>query len=116
MNDQSRKEPERCEQDFPALLDPDDVASLLRCSTKEVHVLVRIGEIACVQISPRKRLFTTQQVQEYVRSKTIERRVDRGSPRPVSSTPRKGGETRRITGTETEVSRASLIQEMSQWD
>jgi hypothetical protein len=116
MNDQNRKEPERCEQELTTLLDPDEVAGLLRCSTKDVHGLVRAGELACVQISPRKRLFTSQHIQEYVESKTIQRRVDTKSPRPVSSGPKKGGETRRRKGTETEVSRASLIQEMSQWD
>ena len=116
MTNQERKEPERCEREMTALLDPDEVASFLRCTTKEVHGLVRAGELACVQVSPRKRLFTHEQIHQYIASKTIERRIDRKSLRPVSSTPKKGGETERRKGIETEVSRASLIEEMSEWD
>ncbi len=116
MNDQNGKELKRCEQELTALLEPEEVADLLRLSTKDVHGLVRAGELACVQISPRKRLFTIRQIQAYVQSKTIQRRVDTKTHRPVSSRPKKGGDTNHIEGTKTEVSRASLIQEMSQWD
>ena len=109
MNDQNRKEPERCEQELATLLDPDEVAGLLRCSTKEIHGLVRAGELACVQISPRKRLFTTRQVEEYVESKSVSRRIDTKTARPVSSSSKKGGE--KSFGD----SRTSLRKEMSQW-
>lgn len=109
MTDQNGKEQDRCEQELSALLYPEEVADLLRCSTKDVHGLVRAGEIACVQTSPRKRLFTTQQVQEYIESKSVPRRIDRKKPRPVSSRPKKGGE--KSFGD----SRTSLRKEMSQW-
>jgi hypothetical protein len=109
MTNQERKEPERCERELTALLDPDEVAGFLRCTTKEVHGLVRAGELACVQVSARKRLFTHEQIRQYIESKTIERRVDRKRARRVSCTPEKGGE--KSFGE----SRADLREEMRAW-
>ena len=109
MTNQDRKEPERCERELTALLDPDEVAALLRCSPKTVHGLVRAGELACVQVSARKRLFSTDQIHQYIESKTIQRRVDRKRARRVSCTPEKGGE--KTFGE----SRADLREEMRAW-
>ena len=109
MTNQERKEPERCERELTALLDPDEVAGFLRCTTKDVHGLVRAGELACVQVSPSKRLFSIDQIQQYIESKTIERRVDRKRSRRVSCTPEKGGE--KSLG----FVRTALKEEMQSW-
>ena len=109
MTNQERKEPERCEKELTALLEPDEVAALLRCSTKMLHGLVRAGELACVQVSARKRLFSTDQIHQYIESKTIERRVDRKRGRRVSCTPEKGGE--KSLG----FVRTALKEEMQSW-
>jgi hypothetical protein len=109
MINQDTKEPGRCEKELTALLDPDEVAGFLRCSTKEVHGLVRAGELACIQVSPRKRLFTYEQIHQYIESKTIERRVDRKRSRRVSCTPEKGGE--KSLG----FVRTALKEEMQSW-
>ena len=85
------------------------VASILGVSPKTVHKLVREGKLACVQVTTRERRFTHEQVQEYIRSRSTEVRVDRKDPRPVSSPPKKGGE--RSIG----VSGTDLRREMRSW-
>jgi hypothetical protein len=109
-----RKEPERCEKELTALLYPDEVAGLLRCSTKDVHGLVRAGELSCVQVSPRKRLFTTDHIHQYIESKTIQRRIDKKTPRPVSSKPKRGGERRRRPESFEVQGSGSLVKEIQE--
>jgi excisionase family DNA binding protein len=100
------------------LLNVAVVASVLGVSPKTVHKLVREGKLACVQITSRERRFTEDQVQEYIRSRTMPTRVDKSHHRRLSSPPRKGGE-KREQGTNTEVSKACLLkdlrEEMRQW-
>jgi excisionase family DNA binding protein len=78
--------------DRQTLLVPLDVATRLKVSVKTIHKLVREGKLSCVQVTGRERRFTDEQVQEYIRSRTIPSRVDKKPHGPVSSRPRKGGE------------------------
>ena len=63
--------------DFPLLKSPDEVARILQITAKSVHKLVREGKLSCVQVTARKRCFTDEQVQEYIRSRTVPTRVDK---------------------------------------
>jgi excisionase family DNA binding protein len=69
----------------------EEVGQILSISTKTVHKLVREKKLACVQVTSRERRFTPEQVQDYIRSQTIEARVDKKDPRPVQSPLKKGG-------------------------
>jgi Helix-turn-helix domain len=109
MNDQNRKEPERCDREFQKLLDAEEAAQALSCTVKTIHRKVRAGELGCVQISEKKRMFTADQIQDFIDSKTIEPIIDRNSSVRVSSEPRKGGE--KSFG----CSRTSLREEMRSW-
>ena len=93
------------------LLDSAQVAAALKVSVKSVHKLVREGKLSCVQVTARKRCFTDEQVQEYIRSRTIPTRVDKKPHGPVSSRPRRGGETGKSVG----VSGKGLREEMREW-
>lgn len=73
------------------LLDAKEVAEMIRVAIKTVHKLAREGRLACVQITPRERRFTQEQVQEYIRVQSTEMRVDRKAASAVSSRPKKGG-------------------------
>lgn len=81
-----------------ALWHASDVAQLLGISVKTVHKLVREGKLACVQVTARERRFTPEQVQEYIRSRSTEVRVDKTVPRPVQSPLKKGGIRRKSAG------------------
>jgi excisionase family DNA binding protein len=101
-----------------ALLRAADVAALLGISIKTVHKLVRERKLASVQVTPRERRFTREQVQEYIESQSTGIRVDKKPTPTVSSRPRKGGEHRK-RGEKTGVSKAcqldQLKEEMRQW-
>jgi excisionase family DNA binding protein len=92
-----------------SLLDPVEVARMLKISVKTVHKLVREKKLACVQVTSRERRFTDEQVQEYIQSRSTSVRVDKKEPRPVSSRPRKGGEK------SFSFSCVDLREEMKQW-
>jgi hypothetical protein len=109
MTNQNRKEPERCEQEFQKLLSPEEAAKSLCCNVKSIHRKVRVGELGCVQISRKKRMFTMEQIQHFIESKTVEPVIDKRRSGPVSSRPRKGGE--KSFGE----SRADLREEMRAW-
>ena len=96
---------------FPLLKSPDEVALILQITAKSVHKLVREGKLSCVQVTARKRCFTDEQVQEYIRSRTIPTRVDKKPRGPVSSRPRRGGEAGKSVG----VSGKGLREEMRRW-
>ena len=92
-----------------ALLKTSDVAVILRVSAKTVNKLVREKKLACVQVTPRDRRFTHEQIQEYIQSQSTSVRVDKNKPRPVKSPPKKGG-TKSIG-----VSGTDLRKEMRSW-
>ena len=93
-----------------SLLDAEEVALRYKISTKTVHKLVREGKLACVQITAKERRFTQEQVDEYIRSQSIEVRVDKRDPRVVSSRPKKGG-----VKSSGDTVRAQLREEMRSW-
>lgn len=95
---------------LPSLYTAEDVAATLGISVKTVHKLVREGKLECVQVTSRERRFTPEQVQEFIHSKTISKRVDRKAALPVSSRPRKGGENSSRV-----FDRADLLKEMRSW-
>ncbi len=90
------------------LLSAKDVAEILGISVKTVNKLVREGKLGCVQVTVKERRFSEEQIREYIDSRTIERPVDRKSPKPVDF-PRKGG--KKSFG----CSRTSLREEMRSW-
>jgi excisionase family DNA binding protein len=94
-----------------ALLKAPEVAALLGLSPKTIHKLVRDKKLACVQVTARERRFTHEQVQEYIRSRSIEVRVDKKPASTVSSRPRKGGDRGQSVG----VYGKDLREEMRRW-
>ncbi|MBI5247881.1 MAG: helix-turn-helix domain-containing protein [Desulfomonile tiedjei] len=107
-NSESRKENDSDKIGIQRLLSPKDVAEILGISVKTVNKLVREGKLGCVQVTGKERRFTEDQVRVYIESRTIERPVDRKSPKPVDF-PRKGGE--KSLG----FARTALKQEMQSW-
>lgn len=93
------------------LLEPKDVASIMKISLKAVHKLVREGKLQCVQVSARERRFTPEQVQQYIESRSTEICFDKKASPTVSSRPRKGGEKSKFVG----VSGKDLRKEMKRW-
>jgi DNA-binding transcriptional MerR regulator len=49
----------------------DEVASRLRVSPRRIHALVRSGQLACVQVTPRTRIFTEEQIAAFERARTV---------------------------------------------
>lgn len=90
------------------LLTAMEVASILGISPKTVHKLVREKKLANVQVTPRERRFTPEQVRQYIESRSTEIRFDKKAAPTVSSPPRKGGEPRKSTGD----SGTDLVKEM----
>ncbi len=109
MNDQNGKEPERYERKYLKLLSAEETAQVLCCTVKTIHRKVREGELGCIQVSEKKRMFTEDQIQDFIDSRTIEPIIDRNSSVRVSSEPRKGGEK------SFRFSRTSLREEMRSW-
>lgn len=93
------------------LLKPEDVANILDLSIKSIHRLSREGKLQCVQVSARERRFTPEQVEQFIESQSTGICVDKKTSRPVSSTPKKGGEKSRFVG----VSGKDLRKEMKKW-
>jgi excisionase family DNA binding protein len=108
LNEEKRQRNDEERVPIPRLLSTRDVAEILRISAKTVNKLVREGKLGCVQVTTRERRFSEEQVEGFVESRTIERPVDRKSPKPVDF-PRKGG--KKSFG----CSRTSLREEMRSW-
>jgi hypothetical protein len=96
--------------DRRTLLGPLDVAAKLNIPVKAVHMFVREGKLACVQVSARVRRFTEEQVQEFIQSQSIPRRVDKKPRRPLSSPLMKGGDKKSVG-----LSRTDLRKEIRSW-
>ncbi|MFH1117287.1 MAG: helix-turn-helix domain-containing protein [Pseudomonadota bacterium] len=91
------------------LLEPREVAGMLKISLKTVHKLARERKLGCVQVTARYRRFTHEQVQEYIQSQSTEVRVDRRAAPGVIFRPKKGG-AKSIGGSGTD-----LRKEMRSW-
>jgi len=74
------------------LLSPNEVAQYLGVRLKTVHEYVRQGELGCVQISPKERKFTEEQVLEFLerKSKPAKKPIDKRASKSVTY-PQKGG-------------------------
>jgi excisionase family DNA binding protein len=108
INNETGKENEQERIFIQKLLSAKDVAEILGISVKTVNKLVREGKLGCVQVTEKERRFTEQQVEGFVESRTIERPVDRTSPKPLDFN-RKGG--KKSLG----FTRTALKQEMQSW-
>ncbi len=112
MERQMKNDSAKCDARLACILYTDtEVANMLLVHKKMIHKFVREGKLACVQITPRIRRFTPEQVQHYIDSHSSPPSVDKKDPRPVSSPPRKGGEKSRFVG----VSGKDLRKEMKKW-
>jgi len=100
------------------LLTVKDAAARLHLTVKTIHRLVREGALECVQVTPRRRLFTEDQIKRFIESRTIKppRQVDsKARPRlPWEPKPaKKGGENHSdLRGV---AARRKLREEMAQW-
>jgi excisionase family DNA binding protein len=97
---------------LPDLLTPKQTAEYLGIKTKTVHQLVREGKLACIQITPKDRKFTKDQLEEFIANRTIgiPMPVDRKSPARITL-PRKGGDRLNCGDSD----RAQLKKEMCSW-
>jgi excisionase family DNA binding protein len=96
------------------LLTPEHVAEYLGVKVKAVHRLVREGALACIQIAPRDRRFSEEQVQDYLRSRTVavpSKRID--SNRAGSLSSRRGFTGKKLTGDLS--ARGELRREVRSW-
>jgi len=108
LNEEAGKRNDEERVPISKLLRASDVAEILGISVKTVHKLVRDGKLGCVQVTAKERRFSEEQTRDYIESRSIERPVDRKSPKPVDF-PRKGG--KKSFG----CSRTSLREEMRSW-
>ncbi len=84
--------------DTVPLLRVRDAAAILGISPKTVNKLVREKKLSCVQITPRERRFTREQIQEYIQSQSTSVHVDKKDPRPVQSPLKTGGLKKKSAG------------------
>jgi hypothetical protein len=116
MERQIKNDSAKCYDRVPCNLYTDtDVANILLLPKKLIHKLIREKKLACVQITPRIRRFTLEQVQQYIDSHSTPLPVDKKASRSVSSPARKGGDTEECPKEKTKDSWASLQKEMSRW-
>jgi DNA-binding transcriptional MerR regulator len=59
----------------------EEVAARLRVSPRRIHALVRSGQLACVQVTPRTRIFTEDQIASFERARTVS-----AFPTPIPAT------------------------------
>ena len=95
------------------LLTAMEAASRLRMKVKKIHSLVRLGKLACIQISPKDRKFTEAQLHEFIEMNTVPNR------KPIDSIgsgripyPKKGGSKSKSVE---DSARAQLKEEMRSW-
>jgi excisionase family DNA binding protein len=91
-----------------ALLNCKEVAQILGIKPKTVNKLVRDGQLACVQVTPKERRFSQAQVQEYIEAKTVERIVDKKNRKPLNFLQKGGDKQIGVSGT-------NLRKEMRSW-
>ncbi len=75
------------------LLSAKEVAQYLGIRLKTVHEYVRRGELGCIEVSPRDRRFTEDQLQEFIQrtTKPPKKRIDKKPSRSLTYSPKKGG-------------------------
>ena len=67
---------ERTEEEriaVPRLMTAKDIGEMLGISARMVNKLARVGRLGCVQLTPRKRLFTKELVEEFIQAVTFHR-------------------------------------------
>lgn len=98
---------------MPPLMTVSEIANRLRITAKTVHSLVRDGKLSCVAVTARKRLFTEDQLQEFIQARTIAKPkmvIDKAGRKKLRSG--LGG----TTGKQAEViAKADLREEMRSW-
>jgi excisionase family DNA binding protein len=109
INNETGKENEQERSAISRLLSASDVAEILGISVKTVNKLVREAELGCVQVTPKERRFTEEQIRDYIESRSSKVQIDIRTPDRVKSAAPKGGE--KSYGD----SRTSLLKEMSLW-
>jgi len=78
--------------EYDTLLTPEQVAETLHIRPQDVHALVRDGQLACVQIRSKRRLFLREHVDQFIEShvRHVPRKiVDNRRPSQLPS-PKKG--------------------------
>lgn len=107
------------------LLEIEDVSRLLGIKPKGIHELVRRGLLGCVQVTPKVRKFTEEQVQEFISSRTVaapkpmceqivNKPIDAAATRRLPSPKKshKGGDCKKSSG---DSDRAQIRKELRQW-
>ena len=103
---------------LPTLYTMQEVSDRLKLSRDYLNRLIRERKLACVPVTRNKKLFTEEQIQQFIESRTLRlpepaKRVDTNRHDPISS-PRKGGgrtcglESKRLVG-------AKLMEEIRSW-
>jgi len=97
------------------LIDPGEAARILGVKLRRVHALCREGKLEYVQVSPRDRKHTAEQLQRFIDRQTISlpKPVDRKSPDRLISPPKRGGDKRNCKGDS--LDKAQLRKEMRSW-
>jgi|SRR5271157_571149 len=94
------------------LIDPVEAARILGVKLRRVHALCREGKLEYVQVSPRDRKHTGEQLQRFVDRQTVPlpKPVDRKTSNKLPSQPKKGGDKRNCGD-----SAKALREEMRSW-
>ncbi len=98
------------------LLAPGQAAEIFGVTTRRIHELVRRGELRCVQISPKDRRFTQEQIDEYITRKSTPeppRPVDKNASKKIPCSPQRGGGKPGLFGDS--LDKAQLRKEMRSW-
>jgi excisionase family DNA binding protein len=99
------------------LLTTEQVALRLHVDPRTVHRWVREKRISCVQVSSKQRAFTEEQIQEFVRCRTVQKpnpvvSVDRNRGPVLPSASKRGGQGRKSQDASL---RAELRREIRSW-
>jgi excisionase family DNA binding protein len=96
------------------LLTTAEAAQKLRCSEKTVKKLAREGRIGSVWVTSRLRMFSEEQIREYVAGRIQEpKRIDKKAP-TLAPCPRKG-ENSASSESEKKTARAAIRKELASW-
>ncbi len=95
------------------LLTPEAVAEYLGISVRDIHALVRRGQLDCIQIDSKRRRFTEEQIYVYLQARTVPRpkRIDENASKRLRS-PREGGDKR---NRQEDSAKAQFRKEMRRW-
>ena len=99
------------------LMEPIQISQMLGVSVKTVHKLCRTGTLRCVQITPKIRRVTMEQVEEYIEARStkgMDTPPDESSSAPKTA-PEIQGETEEINVNCYDFDLIQLRKEMKQW-